>query len=267
MLDVPANMADEEDIVRMVDAHRERFGRLDVLVNNAGRRHRRRDRELETKKLDMQLDVNLRAVILDDARVRDLPRAAGAEHRGALVVNTASIAGKAGRAWLSVYSATKAAVIGVHPGEHKELAGDGIESTALCPGFVDTPMTDFVKGQVDAADMIQARGRRRGRCAACCGSRPPASSRRCSSCGPASRLLDELCSSRGASRAAEAPPAEASRRGLARPWRSRRRSVWCSAWRPPRSGCGAPRRGSRPQVGLERPELAPGRGARARLAR
>ncbi len=38
---------------------------------------------------------------------------------------------------------------------HKELGGDGIKSTALCPAFVDTPMTDFVKEQVKPEDMIQ----------------------------------------------------------------------------------------------------------------
>ena len=85
----------------------------------------------------------------------ELLRAAGAEHRCALVVNTASISGKSGEAWLSVYSATKAAVVGFTQAMHKELANDGIKSTALCPAFVDTPMTDFVKGQIDAADMIQ----------------------------------------------------------------------------------------------------------------
>ena len=51
--------------------------------------------------------------------------------------------------------ATKAAVVGFTQAMHKELAGDGIKSTALCPAFVDTPMTDFVKEQVKPEDMIQ----------------------------------------------------------------------------------------------------------------
>jgi short-subunit dehydrogenase len=71
------------------------------------------------------------------------------------VVNTSSISGKSGEAWLSVYSATKAAVVGFTQAMHKELGGDGIKSTALCPAFVDTPMTDFVKEQISAEDMIQ----------------------------------------------------------------------------------------------------------------
>jgi short-subunit dehydrogenase len=81
-------------------------------------------------------------------------RSAGAEHRNALVVNTASIAGKAGQAWLSVYSATKAGVIGYTQSMNRELANDGIKSVALCPGFVDTPMTDFVREHVGTENMI-----------------------------------------------------------------------------------------------------------------
>jgi short chain dehydrogenase len=73
----------------------------------------------------------------------------------ALVGNMSSISGKSGQPWLSVYSATKAAVVGFTQAMHKELGTQGIKSTALCPAFVDTAMTDFVKGQVDPADMIQ----------------------------------------------------------------------------------------------------------------
>ena len=84
----------------------------------------------------------------------DMLREAGGEHRNALIVNTASMAGKLGQAWLSVYAATKFAVVGWTQSMHRELAKEGIKSSALCPGFVDTKMTDFVKGQVSAEDMI-----------------------------------------------------------------------------------------------------------------
>jgi NAD(P)-dependent dehydrogenase (short-subunit alcohol dehydrogenase family) len=70
-------------------------------------------------------------------------------------VNTASISGKAGQPWLSVYSATKAAVIGFSQATQAEIAGQGIQVTALAPAFVDTPMTDFVKGQVASEEMIR----------------------------------------------------------------------------------------------------------------
>jgi len=152
---VPANMASEEDIANVVAKHRDRFGRLDVLVNNAGVGLGAAVADTETKRLDMQLDVNLRAIVLFYRECAEMLRAAGAEHRKALVVNTASIAGKSGQAWLSVYSATKHGVVGFTQAMNKELGGEGIKSTALCPGFVDTPMTDFVKETVAAEDMIQ----------------------------------------------------------------------------------------------------------------
>ncbi len=152
---VSGNLADEAVVQEVVRSHRERFGRLDVLVNNAGLGAGEAVGELTTKKVDLQLGINLRSPILFYRECVDLLRAAGAEHRCALVVNTSSISGKSGEPWLSVYSATKAAVVGFTQAMHKELANDGIKSTALCPAFVDTPMTDFVKGQIDAADMIQ----------------------------------------------------------------------------------------------------------------
>ena len=103
----------------------------------------------------MQLDVNLRAIVLFYRECADLLRAAGAEHRNALVVNLSSISGKSGQPWLSVYSATKAAVVGWTQAMNKELNGEGIKSVALCPGFVDTPMTEFIREQVKQQDMIQ----------------------------------------------------------------------------------------------------------------
>ena len=151
---VAASLGDEEGVKAVVAAHRERYGRLDVLVNNAGVGIGAPVAEIDTKKLDIQLDVNLRSIILFYRETVDLLRAASKEQGSALVVNTASLAGKRGEAWLSVYSATKGAVINFTEAMHKELSGEGIKSTALCPGFVDTAMTDFVKGSVPAADMI-----------------------------------------------------------------------------------------------------------------
>ena len=102
----------------------------------------------------MQLDVNLRAIVIFYRECAEMLRAAGAEHRSALVVNLASIAGKSPQPWLSVYSATKAAVIAYTQSMNKELNGDGIKSTAFCPGFVNTDMTDFVKNSVPAEEML-----------------------------------------------------------------------------------------------------------------
>jgi NAD(P)-dependent dehydrogenase (short-subunit alcohol dehydrogenase family) len=152
---VPANMADEEEIKKIVEAHRERFGRLDVLINNAGLGIGSAVADMPTKKLDLQLDVNLRGVYLMARECIPMLKEAGAEHGKALIANTASIAGKRGQGWLSAYSATKFGVVGLSQGLHKELSNDGVQVTALCPGFVATDMTDWIEEQVPKDQMIQ----------------------------------------------------------------------------------------------------------------
>ena len=152
---VAANVGDEADVVRAVAAHRDAYGRLDVLMNNAGVGVGAPIGELATKQLDLQLATNVRAIPLFYREALPMLTAAGAEHRNALVINTASFAGKRGQGWLSVYSATKFAIVGFTEAMNQELSELGIKSTALCPAFVDTPMTEFVKGQVPPEAMIQ----------------------------------------------------------------------------------------------------------------
>ncbi len=154
VLSVAANMAEEEDIKRMVSEHEQRFGRMDLLMNNAGVGIGGAIADAETKKLDMQIAVNLRAVYLTTREAIPMLKKAGADG-GAMLVNTASIAGKRPQGWLAAYSATKAAVIALTEATLKELADDGVRGTAICPGFVDTAMTEWIKGQVAPEDMIQ----------------------------------------------------------------------------------------------------------------
>ena len=150
-----ANMADEQGIREVVGLHRDRFGRLDVLVNNAGVGIGAAAGEHQTKFVDMQLDVNLRAIVIFYRECLEMLRVAGAEHRNALVVNMASLGGKSPAPFISVYSATKAAVIAYTVAMNKELNGDGIKSVAFCPGFVDTDMADWVKDTIPAEEMLR----------------------------------------------------------------------------------------------------------------
>jgi NAD(P)-dependent dehydrogenase (short-subunit alcohol dehydrogenase family) len=152
---VPADVGSEDDIKRAVGTHRDAYGRLDVLMNNAGVGIGAAIGELSTKRMDIQLATNLRSLPLFYRECLSMLTAAGEEHRNALVLNTASIAGKQGQAWLSIYSATKFGVIGFTEAMNKELGSLGIKSTALCPGWVDTAMTDFIKQQVPPEAMIR----------------------------------------------------------------------------------------------------------------
>jgi NAD(P)-dependent dehydrogenase (short-subunit alcohol dehydrogenase family) len=153
---VPANMQSEEDIVALFESHREARGRLDVLVNNAGVGLGTPVADITGKGIDMQMDVNFKAIVVGYREGVGLLREAAAEHGSALVVNTSSISGKHGQGWLSVYSATKAAVVGFTEAMNKELGAEGIKSTALCPAFVETPMTEFaVDMGIKAEEMMR----------------------------------------------------------------------------------------------------------------
>jgi NAD(P)-dependent dehydrogenase (short-subunit alcohol dehydrogenase family) len=137
-LAVAADVRDEDECRRIVDEHRKRHGRLDVLVNSAGMGIGGPVDELPPKHLDLQLDVNLRGLLLVTASALPLLR----ETRG-LIVNLASIAGTIPTPFLPVYGATKAAVIQFTYTLNRAEEEHGVRATALSPGFVDTPMTDF----------------------------------------------------------------------------------------------------------------------------
>jgi NAD(P)-dependent dehydrogenase (short-subunit alcohol dehydrogenase family) len=135
---VVADVADADDCRRIVEEHHQRHGRLDVLVNSAGVGIAGDVDGLPVKQLDLQLDVNLRGMMLVTAAALPLLR----EARG-LVVNLASIAGTMGTPFLPVYGATKAAVIQFTDTINSGEGENGVRATAISPGFVDTPMTDW----------------------------------------------------------------------------------------------------------------------------
>jgi NAD(P)-dependent dehydrogenase (short-subunit alcohol dehydrogenase family) len=135
---VTADVADAADCARIVEEHRARHGRLDVLVNSAGVGIAGNVDDLSSKQIDLQLNVNLRGLVLVTAAALPLLR----EARG-LVVNLASIAGTMGTPFLPIYGAAKAAVIQFTDTLNRGEQDHGVRATAISPGFVDTPMTDW----------------------------------------------------------------------------------------------------------------------------
>ena len=133
-----AAVSDPDDCARAVAEHRERFGRLDVLVNSAGVGIGGLVEDLDLKKLDLQLDINLRGLFLVTQAAIPLLR----ETRG-WIVNLASIAGTLPTPGLATYGATKAAVISLTRSLNAELDAAGVRAIAICPGFVDTPMAQW----------------------------------------------------------------------------------------------------------------------------
>lgn len=145
---VVTDVSNEEDCERAVATHVDRHGGLDVLVNSAGVGVAGGLEEQAVKRIDLQLDVNLRGLILVTRAALPHLRAS----RG-LVVNLASIAGTAPASLLPVYAATKAAVISLTGSLNQALDGDGVRVHALCPAFVDTPMASFTG--LPADELIQ----------------------------------------------------------------------------------------------------------------
>jgi NAD(P)-dependent dehydrogenase (short-subunit alcohol dehydrogenase family) len=145
---IAANVADEADAARVVAEHRDRFGGLDVLVNSAGVGIAGTVESLQAKHVDLQLGVNLRGLLLVTREAIPLLK----ESRG-WIVNLASIAGTLPTPGLTVYGATKAAVIALTRSLNGELDADGVRTVAICPGFVDTPMAAW--SGVAADEMIR----------------------------------------------------------------------------------------------------------------
>jgi short-subunit dehydrogenase len=131
---VPTDVCDNAAIRYMVQATLDKWGRVDVLVNNAGLGYNGHVVKLDPDQLREQVAVNLVAVI--ECAQAVLP--AMMQRKSGHIINVASIAGLVGVPGSSVYSATKFAVNGFSDALRREVGRYGVRVTALCPGFVAT---------------------------------------------------------------------------------------------------------------------------------
>jgi acetoin reductase-like protein len=125
-----------EDIRRMVDTALQAFGRIDILVNNAGITRVRDPLALSEADWDSTLDINAKAVFFcAQAAAREMVK-----QGGGVILNAASISGRAGKPLLVHYCASKFAVIAITQSLALALAKYGIRVNAVAPGIVDTEM-------------------------------------------------------------------------------------------------------------------------------
>jgi NAD(P)-dependent dehydrogenase (short-subunit alcohol dehydrogenase family) len=129
------DVADASAMARAADAVIERFGKVHILVNNAGVVIAGAPGEFDLADWRWIVDVNLMGVVHGVETFVPLMKSHG---EGGYIVNTASMAGHGGMPGLAPYSATKFAVVGYSEALRQELAEHGIEVAALCPGWVDT---------------------------------------------------------------------------------------------------------------------------------
>ena len=130
------DVTDAESCHRAVAATLEKFGRLDVLINNAGVVDTGSIETFAEADWDRIFAVNTKGIFLMCKAALGALKASG---EGA-IVNTASIAGKEGNALMSAYCGSKFAAIGINQALAKELAPDNITVNAICPGIVGTSM-------------------------------------------------------------------------------------------------------------------------------
>jgi meso-butanediol dehydrogenase/(S,S)-butanediol dehydrogenase/diacetyl reductase len=145
---IRADVTRTEDVERMVDAAYKRWGRLDVLFNNAGVIRLQPMLEVTPEQWDRVMDVNLRAVffVLQAVarRMLDQDPMPESELRGKLI-QTASIASyRGGNHLMTPYSASKAGVVSLTRSAAQALAPHRITSNCVCPGAVETPMWEQI---------------------------------------------------------------------------------------------------------------------------
>ena len=151
VLAVPADATKREDVERLVDATRERFGRIDVLVNNAGITRDQLLVRMKDDDWDQVLDTNLRGVFLTTrAATKVMMR-----QKSGRIINIASTAGAMGNPGQVNYSAAKAGVIGLTKAAARELAHWNILVNAVAPGLIETDMTSPLSGEAREALLQQ----------------------------------------------------------------------------------------------------------------
>jgi 3-oxoacyl-[acyl-carrier protein] reductase len=152
VLGVAADAARREDADRLVEATRERFGRLDILINNAGITRDGLVIRMKDDDWDRVMEINLRgAFLMTRAAAKAMVRAKA----GGRIINIASTAGAMGNAGQANYSAAKAGLIGLTKATARELAHWGILVNAVAPGLIETDMAAALPADAREALLAQ----------------------------------------------------------------------------------------------------------------
>ncbi|MBO9627447.1 MAG: 3-oxoacyl-ACP reductase FabG [Microbacterium sp.] len=135
---VPCDVASASEVGRLIEVATGRFGRLDVMVNNAGITRDATMRTMTEEQFDEVIAVHLKGC-WNGTR---LAAAAMREQRSGSIINLSSISGKAGMAGQTNYSAAKAGIVGLTKAAAKELAHHGVRVNAIQPGLIRSAMTE-----------------------------------------------------------------------------------------------------------------------------
>ncbi len=151
VLGVVADVARREDVERLVDQTKERFARIDVLVNNAGITRDALLVRMKDEDWDRVLEVNLRGAFLMTRAVAKVMM----RQKAGRIINIASTAGAMGNPGQANYSAAKAGLIGLTKSAARELSRWGILVNAVAPGLIDTDMAAAMPAEAREALLAQ----------------------------------------------------------------------------------------------------------------
>ncbi|MDO4690715.1 MAG: 3-hydroxybutyrate dehydrogenase [Fusobacterium sp.] len=139
---VKCDVTKEEEINNAIDKTIEKYGRLDVLINNAGLQHVSMIENFPVEKFEFMIKVMLTAPFIATKKVFPIMKKQGFGR----ILNMASINGVIGFAGKSAYNSAKHGLIGLTKVTALEAANSGVTVNAICPGYVDTPL---VRGQFE----------------------------------------------------------------------------------------------------------------------
>jgi len=159
VLGVVADASSREDCERLVSTVKQHFGRIDVLVNNAGMTHDQLLVRMTDEDWDRVMEVNLRSAFL---MTRAVSKALVRQKSGGRVINITSTAGAMGNAGQVNYSAAKAGLIGLTKAAARELAHWSILVNAVAPGLIETDMTKDLSATAREALLAQVPLKRSG---------------------------------------------------------------------------------------------------------
>ena len=132
-----ADVSNKEEVEELVKKAIDKFGKIDVLVNNAGITKDNLLMRMSEEEFDKVIEINLKGTYLVTKAVTKYMM----KQRKGSIINLSSVVGVAGNAGQCNYSASKAGIIGFTKSIAKELASRNIRANAIAPGFIETDMT------------------------------------------------------------------------------------------------------------------------------
>ena len=153
-LAIGCDVSREKDVENLVRQTVKKFGKLDIFVNNAGVLIQKPVHEVSEKEWDWLMDINLRGVFYGTKHAAAQLKRQG---KGGSIINIASIAALIGYPMLTTYSASKGGIVAMTRAAAMELAPYKIRVNAICPGLIETEMTEGMLKDKKAREGMMAR--------------------------------------------------------------------------------------------------------------